>query len=95
MAGFKPNRGNAATLKAKQSTLDRVTELQERGAIRAEVTVESLAAELEEARGIAKGEKQTGAMIQATMGKAKLFGLGTEVMAISLTDDSIHCRLRA
>ena len=29
-AGFKPNRGNASTLKANQSILDRVTELQGR-----------------------------------------------------------------
>jgi phage terminase small subunit len=30
LAGFKANRGNAATLKAKQSISDRVRELQER-----------------------------------------------------------------
>jgi phage terminase small subunit len=34
LAGFKPNRGNAATLKAKQSISDRVRELQERVAER-------------------------------------------------------------
>lgn len=75
LAGFKPNRGNAATLKAKQSILDRVAELQQKGAKKVEVTLESLAAELDEARDVAKGEKQSSAMVQATMGKAKLFGL--------------------
>lgn len=75
LAGFKPNRGNAATLKAKQSISDRVVELLARGAKRAEVTIQSLADELDEARQIAMAEKQTSAAIQATMGKAKLFGL--------------------
>lgn len=31
-AGYKPNRGNASTLKANQSILDRVAEFQEAGA---------------------------------------------------------------
>lgn len=74
-AGYKANRGNAATLKANQSILDRVAELRERGAKKVEVTLESLAAELDEARGIALAEKQSSAAVQATMGKAKLFGL--------------------
>lgn len=38
-AGFKPNRGNAATLKANQSVKGRVEELVGRGASMAEVTV--------------------------------------------------------
>ncbi|KQU96451.1 hypothetical protein [Devosia sp. Root105] len=78
LAGFKPNRGNAATLKAKQSIQDRVAELQARGAKKVEVTLDTLAAELDEARDVAKGEKQSSAMVQATMGKAKLFGLIVE-----------------
>src|SRR5690606_31741355 len=85
LAGFKPNRGNAATLKAKQSILDRVAELQQRAAAKAEVTVESLAGELEEARAIALAEKQTSAAVSATMGKAKLFGLGVEHRKLSGT----------
>lgn len=56
----------------------RVAELQGRSAKRVEVTVESLAAELEEARALALTEKQTGAAVSATMGKAKLFGLIVE-----------------
>lgn len=50
-----------------------------------EVTVESLTAELEEARGIAIAERQTSAAVQATMGKAKLFGLGVENRRLSGT----------
>lgn len=38
IAGFKPNRGNAATLKAKQSVQDRVAEILVAAADRVEVT---------------------------------------------------------
>lgn len=84
-AGFKPNRGNAATLKAKQSILDRVTELQSKAVKKVEITVDSLAQELEEARAIALAEKQSSAAVSATMGKAKLFGLGVENRRMSGT----------
>lgn len=84
-AGFKPNRGNAATLKANQSILDRVTELQSKAVKKAEITVDSLAQELEEARAIALAEKQSSAAVSATMGKAKLFGLGVEHRRMSGT----------
>lgn len=75
LAGYKSDRGAASRLSANVSIKARVTELQAKVAKKVEVTVESLSAELDEARGIAKGEKQPGAMVQATMGKAKLFGL--------------------
>ena len=82
-AGFKPHRGNASTLRAKQNIQDRVAELTERAASKVVVTVESLAGELEEARSLALGEKQSSAAVQATMGKAKLFGLITENRRLS------------
>ncbi len=75
LAGYKPDRGNASRLTANDSIQTRVAELQGRVAKKVEVTVESLAAELEEARALAKGEKQSSAMVSATLGKAKLFGL--------------------
>lgn len=77
-AGFKANRGNASRLKANESIQKRVEELRSKVAKKVEVTVESLAAELEEARSIALKEKQTSAAVSASMGKAKLFGLGKE-----------------
>lgn len=52
----------------------RVKELQEAGAERALVTIDSLTDELEEARAIAVAEKQSSAAVAATMGKAKLHG---------------------
>lgn len=84
-AGYRPHRGNASTLRTNQSILDRVAELQGKAAQKVSITVESLATELEEARQIAITEKQSSAAVSATMGKAKLFGLGSENRKISGT----------
>ncbi len=46
LAGFKANRGNASTLKAKQSIQDRVAEILAAGAERAEITRERVLNEL-------------------------------------------------
>lgn len=51
---------------------------QKRVARKAEITVESLAAELEQARKLAQKEGQASAMVAATMGKGKLAGLLVE-----------------
>lgn len=75
LAGYRPHRSNASRMSANDNVRARLEELQGKAAKKVEVTVESLAAELEEARLIAIGEKQSGAAVQATMGKAKLFGL--------------------
>lgn len=45
-AGYKANRGNAATLKANQSIADRVAEILQRGADRAEINEEMVLREL-------------------------------------------------
>lgn len=90
LAGFKPNRGNAATLKANQSISNRVAELQSKAAQKVEVTVESLARELEEARDLALKHQQTSAAVSATMGKAKLFGLGSETRKVTGTIQVIN-----
>lgn len=47
---------------------------QQRVAAKAEVTADSLLAELEEARAMALAEKQSSAAVAATMGKAKISG---------------------
>lgn len=41
-AGYKPNRGNATTLKANQSISDRVAEIVERASTRVEITLARL-----------------------------------------------------
>jgi len=84
-AGYKPDRGAATRLSANVSIRDRVAELQSKTAKKVEITVDSLAAELEEARSLALAEKQTSAAVSATMGKAKLFGLGSENRKITGT----------
>lgn len=51
---------------------------QQKAAKKAEVTVDSLMAELEQARQLALKEKQASAAVTATMGKGKLAGLLVE-----------------
>ena len=85
IAGYKPNRGNAATLKANQSILYRVAEIQGKAAAKAGVTIQSLTDELEQARGIAIAEKQSSAAVAATMGKAKLLGLVVDKQETAIT----------
>lgn len=75
IAGYKPNRGNASTLKAKQNIEARVSEILNRGAERAECTVASIIDELEEARSLANRIEQPSPMVAASMGKAKVAGL--------------------
>lgn len=74
-AGYKPSRSAASRLSTNVNIERRVAELQGRAAKKVEVTLESLLNELEEARTLAMGEKQTSAAVSATMGKAKLTGL--------------------
>lgn len=73
-AGYRPHRSNASRMSANDNVRARVAEIQSKAAKRAEVTIESLADELDEARALALGEKQASAAIAATMGKAKLYG---------------------
>jgi phage terminase small subunit len=46
LAGFKPNRGNAARLNANESIRERLAEIQGKGALKAEATVERVLKEL-------------------------------------------------
>jgi len=70
---------------SKPDIADAIAKRQAKVAKKVEVTVESLATELEEARALALIEKQTSAAVSATMGKAKLFGLGVENRKLSGT----------
>ena len=84
-AGFKPHRQNAARLMTKDDVKARICELQAPAAKKVEVTVESLARELEEARTMALVDRQASAAVSATLGKAKLFGLGSETRKLTGT----------
>lgn len=62
-------------LKTARIILARVQELQRQGAKHVEVTVQTIASELDEARAIAREQKQGAAMTAASLGKAKILGL--------------------
>ena len=75
-AGYKGDRTAASRLSTNVNVVARVKELQSEGAKRALVSIESLTAELEEARQLAMAdEKGASAAVAAVMGKAKLHGL--------------------
>ena len=87
LAGYKQNKDNASRLKANESILGRIREIQERGAIRAEVTVASVLNELEEARQLAMSISQPAAATAAAMGKAKVKGLIVERKEVGAPGD--------
>ena len=78
---------NAHKVLANAKVAQRIEQLQSRHRKRHEVTVDSLTKELEEARELARGEKQAGPMVSSSMGKAKLHGLGVERVEHTLGDD--------
>lgn len=76
-AGYKENRSAASRLAEDVNVCERVRELQERGAIRVELTVADIIRELEEARisALTAATPQAGSAVTASLGKAKLLGL--------------------
>lgn len=78
LAGYRDNDGNAATLKGNQRIAERVAEIQERGAIRAEITVASLLDEAAEIQASALASGQHSAAVAALTAKAKIAGLWVE-----------------
>lgn len=85
MAGYSAKPGNSSEvcasklLRFAKGVAERIQELQaiaaKQAAKRKQVTIETIVDELDEARGIAKDEKQTSAMVSATTTKAKILGL--------------------
>ena len=69
---------NASQLLTKPKVAERLRELQESAAARAEVTVASILNELEDARKLAEKINQPSAAVAATLGKAKVAGLIVE-----------------
>ena len=69
---------NASKTLANAKVALRVMELQQAAQERTMVTIESLTAELDEDRILARNEGQPSAAISAVMGKAKLHGLLTD-----------------
>jgi phage terminase small subunit len=71
-------RRKAAELLANGKVAAHIARLRETHQQRHLVTVDSLTAELEEARDLAKKTKQSATLVAATLGKAKLHGLIVE-----------------
>lgn len=74
-AGYQPDDGNAARLNANQKIKARLAELQSEVAGQTKLTVESLLAELEQARAKATDLRQLSAAVRAIESKAKISGL--------------------
>lgn len=75
LAGYKPDDGNAARLTGNDRVQERLAELQGKAAERALVTIETITAELDEDRELARKLGMPAAAVTAVMGKAKLHGL--------------------
>ena len=76
-AGYSPNSAQmqSSRLLSKDMVSKSVTKFQEKHRIKAEVTIESLAAELEHDRDRARQLDQTATAVTATVQIAKLYGL--------------------
>jgi phage terminase small subunit len=77
-AGYKPDDGAACRLSGNVRIKARVAELAERGAIKTEITLESLIREAAEIQESALKEGQHSAAVAALTAKAKLAGLWIE-----------------
>ena len=86
-AGFKPNRGNCYRLRRSARLQRYLNSLEVRVAKRHDVTMDSLIAELEDARKLAEETKQPASMVSASMGKARLAGLIIDKREVKSTDD--------
>jgi hypothetical protein len=77
-AGFKSIRGTRcdgpARLLKRDDVQARIRQLQAMQAMRLNVSMDTLILELEEAREVARRDLNAGAMVAATLGKAKLLG---------------------
>ena len=79
-AGYETNNvaaadASASRLLSEAKVRARIEELQTRAAAKAEVTVQRILEELEEARQLAKQIEQPSAMVSASMGRAKVAGI--------------------
>jgi phage terminase small subunit len=74
LAGYTRDSANAHRLLNRPKVQARLRELQDEIAVKVPITIESLIAELEEARQHATGKNQYSAAIKAILGKAQLAG---------------------
>jgi hypothetical protein len=91
-AGYVPNDGNAIRLKGNERVQARLRELQAEAAKNSEVTVQSLLAELEDARQRANSLDQLSAVVKAISEKAKISGLLVQKVEIGGAGAFDECR---
>jgi hypothetical protein len=91
LAGYRANRGNAARMKANESILTRLSEIQSAVAKKTAITIESICAELDEANAVAKAKGQAAAMVSAATLRAKLAGLMVERVEVGDPGDFDAC----
>lgn len=79
-AGYSPKTAKSVGSEnlTKPDIAAAIAKFQQKVAKKAEISIQSLADELEEARAIAIADRASSAAVAATMGKAKLFGLIVE-----------------
>lgn len=82
-AGYKSSAAAASRMSNNVNVEARVLELLASAAEKTEITIYTLAAELEIARRIAVEERQASAAVSASMGKAKLFGHGGDKVTVN------------
>jgi hypothetical protein len=85
LAGYKPNRKNAARLAMTKEVKARLKELQAHAAEVVDVTVEMMAVQFDEDRRLAIKMKQMGAAHSASVSKAKLFGLFVDRSVVNVS----------
>jgi hypothetical protein len=77
-AGYKKNRGNATRMKADESILRRLAELQSKAEAKVLLTLEDHMRELEALRDLAKQNSQTSAAVAAEVKRGELMGYYVE-----------------
>ena len=87
LAGYTRDSANAHRLLNRPKVQARLRELQDEIAVKVPITIESLIAELEEARQHATGKNQYSAAIKAILGKAQLAGLLVERSKLEVSTD--------
>ncbi len=92
-AGYRHNKSAASRLGSDVNIRERVAQIQERGAIRAEVTIQTLTEELDAAMRLAIENGQASAVVSAVRAKAEINGLlvhRTENKNTNQTADSLN-----
>lgn len=85
LAGYRPDPGAASRLSRNVNVSRRLDELQAKAAAKVEVTVDTIAAQLDEDRAFAIKQGSPSAAVAASTAKAKLFGLMTDRQVVAVS----------